>query len=384
MIALQEELDWRCYRLYGILKEAAEHPDPPPLALGERAFEIVMARQMAEGELETSWFERHRSTPITEIPAHWPADYRAVVERRIELIENDRDIGLLERPEYKRRWQWTPWQDQEKTALRAWLLDRLEEARYWRGRDPALVSVNRLSDLARADDAFMRVAELYTARVDFDVARLVGELVAAEAVPYLPVLRYSETGLRKRAEWERIWEWQRREDAIDARTDLSAGQKAELKAREVGEIPVPPKYQRADFRKGEFWRLRGGLDVPRERFVSYPGAERGADGSLVITWAGYDHLEQAHALGAYYVEMKDREGWPIKRLLPLLAGIGELVPWLEQWHNAYDAALATRLGDFYESFVIGQAKALGCTVGDLRAIVPPESEAPRARRRARV
>jgi hypothetical protein len=46
-----------------------------------------MARQIAEGELETAWFARHGSTPITEIPAHWPDDYRAVVERRIALIE---------------------------------------------------------------------------------------------------------------------------------------------------------------------------------------------------------------------------------------------------------------------------------------------------------
>ena len=83
MIALQEELDWRCYRLYGLLEDAPEHPDPPPLRLGERAFEIVMARRMAAGDLETAWFERHGSTPITELPAHWPDDYRAVVERRI-------------------------------------------------------------------------------------------------------------------------------------------------------------------------------------------------------------------------------------------------------------------------------------------------------------
>ena len=55
----------------------------------------------------------------------------------------------------------------------------------------------------------------------------------------------------------------------------------------VGKIPVPPKYQSKDFLKADFWRLRGGLDVPKERFVSFPGAERGADGSLVIAWAGW-------------------------------------------------------------------------------------------------
>jgi hypothetical protein len=75
MIALQEELDWRCYRLYGLLDKPLEYPNPPEINLGERAFEIVMARQMAHGELNTTWFERHGSTPITELPLHWPEDY---------------------------------------------------------------------------------------------------------------------------------------------------------------------------------------------------------------------------------------------------------------------------------------------------------------------
>lgn len=104
MIALQEELDWRCYRLYDLLRDELGHPNPPPLRLGERAFEIVMARQMAADELETAWFERHRSKPTTELPALWPADYRAIVERRISLIESDPTIGMIERPEFKRRW----------------------------------------------------------------------------------------------------------------------------------------------------------------------------------------------------------------------------------------------------------------------------------------
>ena len=96
--------------------DTANHREPPPLALGERAFEIVMARRMAAGELETTWFTRHGSTPITEPPARWPADYRILVERRIELIHSDRSIGLLEKPEYKRRWNVEPWHDQEQRA----------------------------------------------------------------------------------------------------------------------------------------------------------------------------------------------------------------------------------------------------------------------------
>ena len=53
--------------------------DAPPIALGQRAFEIVLARQVAASEIETTWFERHGSTPITEVPRGWPADYRNLV-----------------------------------------------------------------------------------------------------------------------------------------------------------------------------------------------------------------------------------------------------------------------------------------------------------------
>src|SRR5437764_670052 len=83
---------------------------------------------VAVGEQQTSWFERHGSTPITEIPGHWPEWYRKTVERRIELIETDANIALIERPEYKRRWNREPWEKQVERALRGWLLDRLESA----------------------------------------------------------------------------------------------------------------------------------------------------------------------------------------------------------------------------------------------------------------
>src|SRR5690606_28460806 len=111
MIALQEVLDWQVYRLYGLLDDELT-VDPgsiPGLNLGERAFEIVLARKLARGEAETQWFARHGSTPITELPDHWPADYRAMVERRIAVIESNRHIALIERPECKRRWATDGW-----------------------------------------------------------------------------------------------------------------------------------------------------------------------------------------------------------------------------------------------------------------------------------
>ena len=72
MIAYQEELDWRCYRLYGLLPhgvgiDEVEYDELIEVKLGERAFEIVLARRMAAGQEQTTWFERHGSAPITQI-----------------------------------------------------------------------------------------------------------------------------------------------------------------------------------------------------------------------------------------------------------------------------------------------------------------------------
>ena len=58
MIAQQEELDWCCYRLYGLMRDDLCMPigDVPATHLGERAFEIVLARRIAAGEVESKWF----------------------------------------------------------------------------------------------------------------------------------------------------------------------------------------------------------------------------------------------------------------------------------------------------------------------------------------
>ena len=374
LVASQEELDWTCYGLYGVLPADARDLSyaadvTPAVQLGERAFEIVLARRIASGRETTTWFARHGSTPITEIPSHWPEDYRQLVQRRIDLIERDRNIGLLERPEYKRRWNTPAWDDLERTALRDWLLDRLEAPHLWPvsgDHPPQITTTHRLADAVRADTSFIQIAELYAGHSGFDLAQVVAELVAGESVPFLPMLRYADSGLRKRAQWQDTWAQQRREDA---------GEK-------VGKIPVPPKYQSKDFLKADYWRLRGGLDVPKERWVSYPGCERGADTSLPIAWAGWNHLQQATALAAYYLEMKENEGWEAVRLQPLLAGLQELVPWLEQWHNEIDPAYGERMGSYYRSFVNDEARALGFTLDDLRAWKPAASVIQRKRKQA--
>ena len=111
--------------------------------------------------------------------------------------------------------------------------------------------------------------------------------------------------------------------------------------------------------------------MPKERFVSYPHCARDGDPSLVVGWAGWDHLQQATALAAYYDRMKTREGWPAERLVPLLAGLDQLLFWLKHWHNEVDPEFDLRMGDYYADFVRDEAQALGYTLEQVQAWEPP-------------
>jgi hypothetical protein len=378
MIALQEELDWDVYRRYGLLDEAeaaeliADSAEVPELKLGERAFEILLARRMVAGEIETQWFGRHHCTPTTKIPAHWPDSYKAIVAKRIETIENRRDIALIERPECKRRWQSEPWEVKERAALTSWLLDRCEDRSLWFAVDewgreqPRPVTVNRLADRLRADADVVSVARLLDGP-DADLVDVVTRIIADQHVPYLTQLRYTATGMRKRAQWEVIWDKQREEDEKGIRLD----------------IEVPPKYKKEDFARISFWNQRGKLDVPKERFISYLLASPDGDDSLLLGWGGWDHREQAHALMTLIEDRSTRDGWGVEKLTPLIAGLAEVMPWVRQWHADTDAASGINLAEAYGTYLEDQRVKYGLAEEDLRKWSPPADGQRRGRRSTR-
>ena len=320
LIAWQEELDWQIYEAFGLVEGAAESgpaavslPEgaavdaipPEGIELGQRAFEIVLARRMAAGKAQSTWFERHGSTPITEVPRHWPAPYRELVERRLRRIADDPAIRLIEQPEYKRRWNTEPWDEQFTKAARNWLLARLEgyfhegqrvcelkdgfspaAAGFAPATRPAFTTTNQLAEIAKTDRAFQAVAEQLMGGPGFSVPKLVRELVESASVPALPAQRYKPSGLLKRHDWEHVWELQRREDAIDAAEKVDEPgikdverlqrqrQAAARKKAELGDIPMPPKYAGADGLVGlarQAGRAEGTLgELPRRGAVGRP------------------------------------------------------------------------------------------------------------------
>ncbi|MEO3922748.1 BREX-2 system adenine-specific DNA-methyltransferase PglX [Micromonosporaceae bacterium B7E4] len=370
MIALQEELDWQVYHQYGLLPDELTAPaaSVAELRLGERAFEIVLARRLAEGKAETQWFARHGSTPITELPEHWSPEYRAVVEQRIAVIEQNRYLALIERPECKRRWATEGWDRMLDKALRDWLLDRCETRELWYAPDengvpqPRPLSIAQLADELHRDPDFLAVADLYDPGKE--LSALLAELIEPEHVPYLAALRYTGAGREKRAGWEHVWNLQRQEDA-------APDEPAKRTIRD--QIPVPEKYKPTDFRKNSYWSNRGKLDVPKERFISYPQAGRDNDPSLLIGWAGWDHREQAQALAVLIVQRDEQAGWSAEKLTPLLAGVREMMPWVKQWHGEFDPEIGDSPDAIYDGFLADRLNMHGLTESDLVAWRPPSA-----------
>jgi hypothetical protein len=358
MVGLQEELDWYCYRLYGVDLDAPEDelrepPAVPPLTPGARAFEVLEAineaeRSHAREEGKTGWFERHGWEPVTELGAI-PEGWRAVTEARLARTAASRELGLLEQPTYKRRWYRPDYEQEEREAMALWLADRVEEEA--KTRDEPF-TVRSIAAALQDDPAVEAVATLYAGN-GFDLDKLVASIFDEESVPNLKAHVFSEKGLVKRAAWERTWQLQHAEDAWDAQKKahedaISAGASLDeappLPTGKRPEPEVPPKYTNADYLKPHYWKHRGKLDVPKERFIAYtetPSALTEEGKTALYGWAGWDHLRRSHVLAALD-ERAEHAAVPLEARYGLLYGIQFLLPYV-RWGDAQANSAADEL-----------------------------------------
>jgi SAM-dependent methyltransferase len=365
LVSLQEEMDWRVYGLFGLPTVEAPSVDSVrvPVEPNHRPFEVRLAREVASDISASEWFRVHKREAPKDVGGPLADLYR----QRLRLLddpEHGKQLRLLETPETKRRW--SPPDDGKafSAAVRTWLLERIERS-FREQSQPELRTARQLAlDLGR-DPAVAAAHELLTEESGVDLVKLISDLVDAEGVPFLAGYRYTETGMEKRASWEETWRLQRIEDEDKKKLEI------ELKRLNLKSIPVPDKYGPKDFLR-HYWGFRGKLDVPKERFVTVPGGNTDEDTTPLVGWAGWDHLQVAQALSGLYQRRKTEDGWTKDRLVPLLAGIDERVPWLLQWHNEPSADFGgMKLGEFFRDFVAGEAHALGVAVGDLRKWTPP-------------
>ena len=366
LVSVQEEIDWRVYGLFGLPTIEAPSVDAVRAVVepNQRPFEVRLAREVATDISASEWFRVHKRDAAKDVGGPLADLYR----QRLRLLddpEHGKQLRLLETPETKRRW--SPPDDTKafSDAVRTWLLERIQ-ASFREQTTPELRTARQIALQLGGDPAVIAAHELLTEESGLDLMRLISDLVDGEGVPFLAGYRYAETGMEKRADWEETWRLQRLQDEGKLAPEL---QRLKLQA-----IVKPDPYGPKDFLR-HYWGLRGKLDVPKERFVTVPDANTDEDTTPLVGWAGWDHLQLAEALAAVYLRRRDEdwnEGDP--RLVPLLAGIEERVPWLFQWHNEPSAAYGgSSPASFIRDLVADGARRLGVAIGDLHKWTPPSA-----------
>jgi len=324
-VALQEELDWTLYVAFGLApqSELLDFAEIEPLASEHRPFAICLARRLKSGHTTSFWFEALGLQPAEDIPEEYRRATCKTLGRRVGLIESDDTLRLLETREHKRKWEPLEFQAQIEQAAADFLTDRIEQSIRDSARPvPLSHTVGQLQDDAR----FLAVASVYQGRPDVDVAQLVAALVKANAVPSHPFLIYTDVGLVKREAWDRIRASQ------DGRTGV---------ASPTG----PPEYSQGsrgkskDFMRAEYWKIRGKLDVPTERFVGFTEApEMGSAKDTLYGWAGASAIQRLTGILSVDEELEDA-GVTLADRVALLDSAWRLLPDAAR----EDAAAASRL-----------------------------------------
>ena len=334
MVALQEEIDWLVYASFGIASQACLSEvvryDALTCPRGDRAFERLTQRR-------STIRVKGRPLPIDEAEVaavgSLPDWAEPTWAARVEAIEQSEELQLLESPVFKRAWRDTDQNtaepvyraEKDRSDLYAWFGERLETWASERSRPFTLAQgVAAFQD----DPASLVLAEAILGRKDFTLEHIIKELLAATSVPNHPLHTYTNSGLSKWMAWAAVLELQRCEDADGVR-------------REVG---APPEYSQGsrgkstDFLKNEYWKLRGKLDVPKERFIAFtdvPGRE-GSD--TLYGWAGWTPLQRLKAILAIDEELEDG-GVQLADRVALLDSAWRLLPDVAR----EDATAASRL-----------------------------------------
>ena len=207
--------------------------------------------------------------------------------------------------------------------------------------------------------------------------------------PLLPVLRYKPAAMEKRRAWERTWELQRQEDAIDARTQASLGP-SRLHPRNIaGRAGEKQSAGRRDSRAARNTTAPTSRRRPTGDCVASSMCPRNAGSASRIARAktqAWSLPGQATTISNWLRPLARTMLRPRRRVAPRTHARAALG--LHPGTRALAQAMAQRLrpglqprmGDYYAGFVEGEAKELEMTVQQIRDWKPPQQASRRGRR----
>jgi hypothetical protein len=373
-IFLQEEIDWLVYFLSGFTKTCLLSPagGPRRLPRGQRAFERLTGHRS---------FVRQRGALLPPALAECetgdtrlPDEYTGVTVRREQEIGANLSLARIETYMYKRLWRDTEENTPEhqfrrqtdEVQLREAILNRVEGVASSRRK---AFTAGRLASELMDDLSLLALAEVAQESSSFDLEGVIRVALSLAAVPGHPAHIYSETGLSKRCVWEAVWDQQRDVDTgSTSRTTL-----------------VPPAYsqgsrgQSRDYVRDEFWKLRGGFDVPSERFIAFTEVPGRSGADTLYGWAGWTPLQRLRAILAIDEELEDA-GVSLADRAGLLDSAWRLLPDVAR----EDAAAATRLKAELQALVGPEGPSRELLDDWRKRFPPPGARAGRAKRAATV
>lgn len=339
-VVVQEEIDWTIYRILFGTKTVVQ-------SLDELLTSMAPPHVRPFCTLETAWPSEDSVGLAPAVAGEW--------ENRRVLLRADEILQDVERKTFKRQWsgrrgEWGRLATESQRIATDVLMARIDEV--FSCSLDALLSIESPEILNRlyAVDGTGELLSAFSAREDVSPEMALDSILQANSVPFLDALIFAESGLAKQRMWRSIWS-QYREGGVTR--------------------DIPSVFESADFLESRYWSLRGRRNLCQEIHISYPACQSDENGQLAYGWAGWNHLQQAKALASLYQKRKTEEGWTVKRLVPMLAGLLELLPWVKQWHNEPNPEFDDqRMGDFFAQFLDGECQSLGLTYSNLEAWRP--------------
>jgi len=289
MMFIQEEIDWLTYEMFGLIHNSplagnylsTEEIRIVKLELGQRAFEQI--GNSYKGDWPESWHkgsQGHLPGPAANLP-ELSKNMSRLIQDRMEIIKSNKDIALIEDPLYKRRWIPPNYSKEFQDSLEWWVREMAEWELEQAGQP---LHIREWCRRLMQSERIRAALEVYTGTPNYDSVMVIEKIIRREAVPNRPEHYFKQDGLRKLARGEQ-------------------------------------EFTSGDFSDNNVWKVRGKLNIPRERYIAYTDLEPGWYG-----WAGWNAEQRAEAL-VMLIQEANQQGLSIlHHQCGLMASLRELLP----------------------------------------------------------